>query len=233
MSARNITFAVVCIIGVLLDQLTKAWVVANVELHYGAIPIIPGFLSIVHEQNEGAAFSSFSGMQGMFMVFTIIAVIVLIDLARRLPADALYMSATLGMIMSGAIGNAIDRVRFQRVTDFIRVYTDDPALRDWLVNSWVGTNTYPIFNVADSAILVGVVLFLIHSMFLEEAEVEPEDEVEEDESEDPDAEDPDAEDPDAEDPDAEDPDADDSEAEDPDADDSEAEDLAAKEAAAE
>jgi len=179
MSARNITFTIVCIIGVLADQLTKAWVVANVELHYGEIPIIDGFLSIVHEQNDGAAFSSFEGMQGMFMVFTIIAVAVLLDLARRLPSDALYMSATLGMIMSGALGNAIDRVRFQKVTDFIRVYTDNPSMKDWLIDQ-IGTNTYPIFNIADSAILVGVILFLIHSMFLEEAETEPEDESSED-----------------------------------------------------
>ncbi len=175
MSARNITFVVVCIIGVILDQLSKAWVVANIELHYGEIPIIPGFLSMVHEQNDGAAFSSFEGMQGMFMVFTVVAVIVLIDLARRLPKDALYMSGTLGMILSGAIGNAIDRIRFRQVTDFIRVYTDNPTARDWLVDN-LGTNTYPIFNIADSAILVGVILFLIHSLFLEEAEVEPEDE---------------------------------------------------------
>lgn len=177
MSARNITFTVVCILGVLADQLSKAWVVANVELHVGEIPVIPGFMSIVHEQNDGAAFSSFEGMQGMFMVFTVIAVIVLVDMTRRLPANAVYMSATLGMIMSGAIGNAIDRVRFQKVTDFIRVFTDNPSMKEWLIDQ-IGTNTYPIFNIADSAILVGVLLFLVYSMFLEEAEVDTDDSAE-------------------------------------------------------
>ena len=176
MSARNTVFAVVCIIGILLDQLSKGWVVANIELHYGEIPLLPGFLSLVHEQNDGAAFSMFGGgnWQGVFLVFTVIAVLVLMDMLRRLPADALYMSGTLGMIMSGALGNAIDRVRFQKVTDFIRVYTEDPTLKSWLIDN-VGTNTYPIFNIADAAILVGVVLFLIHSLFLEEPETTAED----------------------------------------------------------
>ena len=136
MSSRNIVFLVVCISGVILDQLSKAWVVANIELHYGEVPVIPGFLSMVHEQNDGAAFSSFSGgsWQGLFLVFTVVAVGVLLDLLRRLPVNAVYMSGTLGMIMSGALGNAIDRVRFQKVTDFIRVYTDNPTWRDWLID---------------------------------------------------------------------------------------------------
>ncbi len=170
---KNVVFAIIAVVGILLDQASKAWVIANVELHRGEIGLIDGFLSIVHEQNHGAAFSSFEGYQGLFFVFTVIAVGVLVDLQRRLPAEALYMSATLGMILSGALGNFIDRVRFAYVTDFIRVYTDHPPLRDWLIER-VHTDTYPIFNIADAAILVGVVLFLLHSAFTEEEEQETE-----------------------------------------------------------
>ncbi|NCG17397.1 MAG: signal peptidase II [Rhodobacterales bacterium] len=171
---KNAVFAVIAVLGTLMDQASKAWVIANVELHRGEIMLIDGFMSIVHEQNHGAAFSSFEGYQGLFFVFTVIAVGVLVDLQRRLPNEALYMSATLGMILSGALGNFIDRIRFAYVTDFIRVFTDHPPLRDWLI-ARVGTDTYPIFNIADAAILVGVVLFLLHSAFNEDEDEKTED----------------------------------------------------------
>ena len=163
---KNLVFIAVALIGALADQLSKAWVVANITLHTGEIHIIDGFLSFVHERNTGAAFSTFEGQQGLFLVFTVVAVVVLLDLQRRLRPESLYMSATLGLILSGAIGNFIDRARFAYVVDFIRVYTEWQPLRDWLVyESWFRTNTYPIFNIADSAILVGVALFMLHSLF--------------------------------------------------------------------
>lgn len=152
-----------------VDQASKLWVVQNLRVGVDEIPVVPGFLSVVHAQNHGAAFSSLEGQWGVFMVFLAVALVVILDLLRRLRPDALFMAGILGMILSGALGNGIDRMRQRYVTDFIRVYTDLERPKAWLVENF-GTNTWPIFNVADSVLLVGVALFLVHYLFLEESE---------------------------------------------------------------
>lgn len=177
MSRRNIVFLVVTVLGLLADQLSKAWIVGNIELHYGEIHILPGLLSIVHAQNPGAAMGmlrDFEHRHILFAVFTIIAVAVILDLFRRLPRDEWFMAGTLGLILSGALGNGIDRVRQRYVTDFVRVYTEHPPLKSWLVERF-GTYEWPSFNVADSALVVGVTLFVVHYLLIDEKEpdVEP------------------------------------------------------------
>lgn len=169
LNRRNAVFASVTAVGFALDQATKAWIVANVAYATEEIPVIPGFLSIVHAQNFGAAFSSLEGQWALFIVFTAIATVVILDLLRRLRPDAAFTAGILGLILSGAHGNGLDRLRLGHVTDFIRVYTDMPRPKAWLIENF-GTNTWPIFNVADSVLLVGVSLYLVHYLFLEEAE---------------------------------------------------------------
>lgn len=174
MNQRNILFVVVAVLGVVLDQATKWWIVHNLPVNTGHIDLIPGFLSIVHAQNPGAAFGIFRDFEYRYLVFlgfAVIAVGVLLDLLRKLPKDDRFMSVTLGMILSGALGNAIDRVRHQVVTDFIRVYTDSPSLKGWLIDTF-GTNEWPSFNVADVALVVGVGLFVIHQLFFEQPPAE-------------------------------------------------------------
>jgi signal peptidase II len=159
-----------CIVGVILDQITKYWVYTSLKYNQDEVTVIPGFLSIVHAQNPGAAMGllrDYEYRQYLFLVFTLIAVAVVVDLFRRLPKEDWFMSTTLGLILSGAIGNAIDRVHKGTVTDFIRVYTEQPSLKNWLTQTF-GTNEWPSFNVADSALVVGVILFMIHYIFLEE-----------------------------------------------------------------
>ncbi|MEZ4321553.1 MAG: signal peptidase II [Myxococcota bacterium] len=169
MNHKFVVFTAVLVAGIGLDQLSKGWVVANLVVGRDEIPIIPGFLSVVHAQNHGAAFSSFEGMWGLFMVFTAVATVVVLDLLRRLRPDALFMAGVLGLILSGALGNGIDRIRMGYVTDFIRVYTELEGPKAWFIQNF-GTNTWPIFNIADSVLLIGVTLFLVHYLFLEEAE---------------------------------------------------------------
>jgi signal peptidase II len=169
---RNAIFAVVTIVGIVLDQVSKAWIVANVDLGREEITLIPGFLSIVHAQNPGAALSllrDFEYRQVVFGLFTLVAVGVIGDMFRKLPTSDKFLSATLGLILSGALGNAIDRVRQQYVTDFIRMYTEQASLRDWLVGTF-GTAEWPTYNVADIALVVGVILYALHSVFAKPAE---------------------------------------------------------------
>lgn len=156
-----------------LDQVTKILVVNNLRPGRDEIKIIDGFLSIIHAQNPGAAFGFLGDKDPntrllVFGIFTVVAAGVLIHMLWQLPRSDRFQSAMLGLIFSGAVGNAIDRVHKRTVTDFIKVYTDNASLKTWLLEK-VGTNEYPTFNVADSAIVVGVALFLLYYMFLDDS----------------------------------------------------------------
>ena len=159
-----------------LDQATKIWVVKNITYGREEWELIPGFLSIVHAQNRGAAMGmldTFEYRMHVFAVFTVVALVVLGQMLMQLPDNDRFQAVGLGMITSGAIGNAIDRIHKQSVTDFIRVYTESPDLKAWLIEN-VGTNEWPSFNVADAAICMGIGMFAIHWLFLEkDEEVEP------------------------------------------------------------
>ncbi|MEQ1503192.1 MAG: signal peptidase II [Myxococcota bacterium] len=175
MNRRNLVFVIVLLIGLVLDQVTKLWIVANLPEGGGEIRLIPGLFSIVHRQNPGAAFGMFRDWEyrhWMFVAFTVLAAGVILDLFRRLPTTDRFMAATLGLILSGAVGNAIDRIHKQTVTDFLKVYTDIPALKTVLIRM-VGTNEWPSFNIADSALVIGVLMYVFHSLFLEEKAAEP------------------------------------------------------------
>lgn len=137
-----------------LDQLTKYFVEKHLRL-YEVMPVIPGFFNLTHVRNKGAAFGILSGLPGVwrilfFVSFTLIAVAVIAALIRKTEERLLVIAFAL--IMSGAIGNVIDRIRYGEVVDFIQ----------WYVKSWY----WPSFNVADSAISIGVVLLAIDMLFI-------------------------------------------------------------------
>lgn len=136
---------------VALDQVTKQ--LAEQWLQpYQPLPVVPGFnLTLVY--NPGAAFSFLSDAGGwqrwFFTLFAAIVVVVLSIWMKRLPREQILSATSLALIIGGAIGNVIDRVIYGHVIDFIDLY--------------VGTWHWPAFNVADSAITVGVVLLLVDS----------------------------------------------------------------------
>jgi signal peptidase II len=164
----------VAVVGIVLDQWTKQWVVENIRYRTEEIPIIDGFLSLVHAQNRGAAMgllNQYDHRMLVFGVFTLVALVVLGQMYTQIPKDDRVQSVALGLVLSGAIGNAIDRVDKQSVTDFVRVYTEHPTLKPWLIET-VGTYEWPSFNVADAAIVVGLGIFVLHFSFLQEDEEE-------------------------------------------------------------
>lgn len=172
MSRKTLIFWMVFAVFLILDQVTKVWVYTNLEYRVDEIVLIPHFLSIVHAQNPGAAFgilTTFAYRHLVFLAFTVIAVVIIVDMYRRLESDDRFGAVALGLILSGAVGNGIDRVHKQTVTDFIRIYTDDPEWVPWLRNTF-GMAEWPSFNVADSTLLIGVIMFLVHSMFFDTAE---------------------------------------------------------------
>ncbi|WP_457670799.1 signal peptidase II [Thiolapillus sp.] len=136
---------------VVADQLTKLWVLSVFE-PYEVLPVLPVFnLTLVF--NPGAAFSFLSdagGWQRMFfIVLTSLIAIGLVIWLMRLRRGERLTGIALGMILGGALGNLIDRVRLGKVVDFLDFYW-----REW---------HWPAFNVADSAITVGVVIMLLAS----------------------------------------------------------------------
>lgn len=138
-------------IGVLLDQLSKLYIDRSFDL-YESVTVFENFFHITYIRNRGAAFGILSDNAlrlPFFMVVSLIAIIGIVWYLRHLRKDQTLSVLALGMILSGAIGNLIDRVRLGEVIDFIDVH--------WYSYHW------PAFNVADSAICVGVGLLMIET----------------------------------------------------------------------
>ena len=138
---------------VLLDQVTKFLVIQRLPL-YEDVPLISGLLSLQHVRNSGAVFGIFSatdipGKPYVFAFLSAIALAALTYYARTIPREERLPRFALSLVIGGAIGNLIDRVRFGYVVDFVKMY--------WENHVW------PNYNVADSAISVGLVLLVIDS----------------------------------------------------------------------
>lgn len=135
---------------IIFDQLTKWIVVKEMELGE-SIPVIDNFLYITSHRNRGAAWGILPGQMWFFYVITIIVVIGLIVYIRKINKADKWLGVALGLMLGGAIGNFIDRVFRQEVVDF--------------VNTYIFTYDFPIFNVADSALAVGVGIMFILTLF--------------------------------------------------------------------
>jgi signal peptidase II len=140
------------LIVLVLDLATK--IAIDMHLSYAdRIPVIPGFFYLTHVRNTGAAFGLFSDAPqvyrlSFFISVSLVAVGIIVSFFRKLsPGDRLAALA-LGLILGGAIGNLIDRIFRQEVVDFLH-------FRLWRGYSW------PDFNVADSAMVVGVGLLVL------------------------------------------------------------------------
>ncbi len=144
----------------ILDQWTKFLVIIHFE--YGeSIPIIRDFFSLTYVRNTGAAFGFLASANPtfrvpFFLVVPIVAMVVLGFLYRDLPKDARWRSMALGLVSGGAIGNLIDRVRLGYVVDFLDFH-------------YRSSYFFPAFNVADSAICVGVGILLLSTMINRES----------------------------------------------------------------
>ena len=164
MSPRTLIFISTTAVGIVLDQLTKGWVASSLEVGgRDEIVIIDNLLSIIHVLNDGAAFSMMRGQLNLFMVFTLVFGVIVIDFARRLPEEARVESLLLGMVFGGMIGNFIDRVVRGEVVDMVKVYWGWEPGRSWLIEQF-GTYVYPIWNVADALLVVGLIAFLLYYM---------------------------------------------------------------------
>lgn len=146
---------VLAIIVFVLDQLTKAWIAARLPFPTygemgGAIVVIPGFFHLVHVGNTGAAWSMFSGQSIWLAVLAAATLLGIYYWRHTLGLRDRLTQVCFGLLCGGIVGNLVDRIVHGHVIDFVDLH--------------FGSYTYPTFNVADSGICVGVILYLIQSI---------------------------------------------------------------------
>jgi signal peptidase II len=137
---------------VIVDQLTKWWVVANVA---GKPPlvVIEGFVRLRYTENRGAAFGFFQGWAGALSIVAIAVVFAIVYSASKLGGTNKLGLIALGLITGGALGNLLDRLRVGYVVDFVDVYGPRITIDHT-------PYTFPVFNAADSSITIGAILLI-------------------------------------------------------------------------
>ena len=149
---RKYWVLLIFLLGVLLlDQTTKSMIVQKLFL-YEKVEVIQGFFNIIHVRNTGGAFGIFGGEKGglgsaLFVIVSLLAIGTIIYLFMKTREDEKTLSLSFTLILSGALGNLIDRVRYGEVIDFLDFH--------------LSTYHWPAFNIADSAICIGIGLLAL------------------------------------------------------------------------
>ncbi len=152
---QHVLLAAVAGVVIVVDQVTKHYIMQTMQLHE-SIPIVPNLFSLTYIRNPGAAFGLLAGSSNAFrMVFfgltSVFALVLLGTILWRMPERDWMGRLSVAGILGGAVGNLIDRLRYGEVIDFLDVYIEHYH--------------WPAFNVADSAITVGVIFLIIHFAF--------------------------------------------------------------------
>ena len=157
-------------VALLGDQLTKIWARATLK-GAASIEVVARYFDLRYSENPGSAFGLFRDLSyARFLLLGVglVALYVIFTFLRKLPAGRLRLAAELGLLAGGAVGNIIDRVVYQKVTDFI---VWKAPMEGWLcgaiakVLGFFGSDLmvceWPTFNIADAALVVGVIALLI------------------------------------------------------------------------
>ncbi|MGN1401740.1 MAG: signal peptidase II [Bacillus sp. (in: firmicutes)] len=145
-------YYVIALAIILLDQFTKYLIIKTMELGE-SFTVIDNFLSITSHRNPGAAWGILAGQMWFFYTITVVVIIGLVFYIQKMGKAHPLFGTALAFMLGGAIGNFIDRLLYQEVVDFIDT-------------NIFGYN-FPIFNVADSALTIGVILMMIFLLFEE------------------------------------------------------------------
>jgi len=140
----------VALIVILIDQMSKWIIVQQMELAQ-SIQIIHNFFYITSHRNEGAAWGILQGQMTFFYFITVIVVVAIVYYMQRYGNNHPLLATSLSLLLGGAIGNFIDRLFRKEVVDFL----------DFIIISY----DFPIFNIADSALTIGVILLIIFTLF--------------------------------------------------------------------
>lgn len=141
---------IVALLIVVTDRVSKAFVLAQLDpgetLHIA--PWLSPILQFTYVTNTGAAFGFLPQFGTIFAIFSAIVIVAIVIYTHQLPSDEWLMRLSLGLMLGGALGNLIDRLWYGHVVDFV-------DLNFWPLHEW------PVFNVADSSIVVGVTILMI------------------------------------------------------------------------
>lgn len=140
---------------VVLDQITKLIVLDSLPLFH-SIKIIPGFFNLTHIHNPGGAFgflstNSSSTQRFVFLFASSLAIGLVLYFYNKTPKSFVLLSTGFALVIGGALGNLIDRIRMGKVVDFLDFH--------------IGDLHWPAFNVADSAVSIGMIIFVYHLVF--------------------------------------------------------------------
>ncbi|WP_410515128.1 signal peptidase II [Paenibacillus sp. BR2-3] len=142
-------YYLIALIVFLVDQGTKYLIATRLELQQ-QIPVIGNFFLITSHRNRGAAFGILEGKQWFFFIVTVVVVIGIVWYLNKAKATRKLLPTALGLVLGGALGNFLDRMLAGEVVDFLQFN--------------FGSYTFPIFNVADSCIVIGVALIILDSL---------------------------------------------------------------------
>ncbi len=157
MKLRTLALPAIALLILIVDQASKAWVIENIPLNgtLDLVPLLSQWFVLTHITNSGAAFGMFPQL-GLVFTFVALAVSFVIVLYHRsLPPGQWLVRLSLGLQLGGAVGNLVDRLRYGSVIDMLYV------------------RLFPVFNVADMAIVVGVGLLMLHLLRNPEIETQP------------------------------------------------------------
>lgn len=141
----------ISILTLIIDIISKQ-LVLNLMIEYQSINIIPGFFNLTLAKNTGIAFSFLEGKLPLIIIMTMIIILIILKYLKHSNPNK-YESICYGLIIGGAIGNLLDRIIYHYVIDFL----------DFKIFNY----SFPIFNLADTAIVIGVILLIILSVIEE------------------------------------------------------------------
>jgi len=141
---------IVSIVIAVSDQLTKEWVRSEFALEQMR-PVIPGFFNLTYVRNTGAAWGMFGSQNTALTVLSVVMLSLLVIFRRRFLGHTWDHRLALGLLVGGIVGNLLDRIRFNFVTDFLDFH--------------IGAHHWPAFNIADSAICCGAGIYILSSFW--------------------------------------------------------------------
>ncbi len=143
---RGLLLPAVAIVTLVIDQISKWVVMTNFRPgeSWNPVAALDRWVSLTYVTNTGAAFGLFPDFGGVFMIIAVVVIVAIIVYYRHLPSDHWLIQVSLGLQLGGALGNLLNRLLYGHVIDFI----------DFKV--------WPVFNVADSSVFVGVVILAFH-----------------------------------------------------------------------
>lgn len=155
-SRNKLLLLAIALVAFAADQITKTWVLTHLEEQqsWAALAVFRGMINVTHVVNTGAAFGLFPNQGNLFIVIAVLVVVAIISYYRYLPLDQLPVRISLGLQLGGAMGNLLDRVRLGFVVDFIDF------------------GFWPVFNLADVAIVAGVIILALQLMREEDGDGE-------------------------------------------------------------